>query len=351
MSTVKIGFAGVGFMGQAAHLRNYVKNPACEVVALAEPREELGRRVAEAYGVPKVYKSHRELAEDPDVQAVVASQPHMMNGYIATPLLEAGKSAFIEKPMAGSLAEAEAMCAAARKGGAMLMVGFMKRYDAGVHRAKTQLDACYETGRMGDLGLVNAYCFGGDWLRGVEPPIMTSEAVPPDDAFAPRPPDWMTSDAQRDTFNTYMNIFSHNLNLIRYLFPGRLEVKAALLRENRLNQSTLLESEGVLVNLYGVGVQADTWVESTEFYFEQGWVRVATPCPMQQQISARTEAYHGADVQETTVLCGAPQWAFKLQADHFVDCVKEGRTPRSSGEDCLEDMRLMEDVFRKGEWV
>ena len=53
MGKVRVGFAGVGFMGQVAHLRNYVRNPECEVVALAEPRPELARRVAAKYGIEK----------------------------------------------------------------------------------------------------------------------------------------------------------------------------------------------------------------------------------------------------------------------------------------------------------
>jgi predicted dehydrogenase len=304
MGKVKIGFAGVGFMGQVAHLQNYVKNPDCEVVAIAEPREKMARLVAEKYGIPKVYKNHLELAEDPDVQGVVASQPHMLNGYITIPLLKAGKSCFTEKPMAGSLEEAEAMVAAAHEGGAKLMTGFMKRYDTGVSRAKTCLDEFYQTNRIGPCGLVNAYCFGGDWLRGIDGFIGTGETPPPNEGFVPRSPSWMT-DAQQSTFNTYMNIFSHNMNLIRYLFPGKLEVKAALLRENMLNQCTVMESEGVIVNLYGVSAQSDHWEEKTEVYFERGWVRVMTPCPMEMQASADVEVYAAGDVQETRCFRGA----------------------------------------------
>jgi len=350
MSKVKIGFAGVGFMGQVAHLQNYVKNPDCEVVAIAEPRPRLARQVAETYGIPKVYGNHLELAEDPDVEAVVASQPHLVTGHIVIPLLKAGKSCFIEKPMAGGLEEAEAMVEAAQAGGAKLMVGFMKRYDSGVNRAKTCLDDLYATGKMGKPGLVNAYCFGGDWTRGVDAPIMTDEPVPANEGFAPRNPSWLT-DAQKETFNIYMNIFSHNLNLIRYLFPGKLEVKAALLRDRMLDQATLFASDGVLVALYGAGVQSDDWVERTEVYFEHGWVRVVTPCPMQRQTAAVAEVYHGADVQETRTLRGAPSWAFRAQADHFVQCLKDDTLPRTNGEDCLEDMRLMENVFHAAQWV
>lgn len=48
---VRIGFVGVGSMGQCAHLRNYVTVPGCEVVAVAEMREKTGWRVAERYGI------------------------------------------------------------------------------------------------------------------------------------------------------------------------------------------------------------------------------------------------------------------------------------------------------------
>lgn len=350
VSKVKIGFAGVGFMGQAAHLHNYLKNPACEVVAIAEPRRQLAEQVARAFGIPKIYHSHLELAEDPDIDAVVASQPHLLNGYITIPLLKAGKTCFVEKPMAGSLEEAEAMVQAAHDGRSRIMVGFMKRHDTGVALAKNSLDDCYCTGRIGKPGLINAYCFGGDWLRGIEKPIMTGEPVPENPGFIPRNPAWMTA-PQKDTFNTYMNIFAHNINLIRYLYPGKFNVRAAVLREGLLNQCTLFESEGVLATLYGCGVQADTWVERTEVYFEQGWVRVITPCPMEKQTAACVEVYYGGQTQQTKSMRGAPQWAFQRQADHFVECLIEDLPFFADGEDCLEDMRLMEDVFRKAQWA
>lgn len=349
MGRVKVGFAGVGFMGQVAHLRNYARIPDCEVIAIAEPRRELGREVARKYGVDKVYTNHRELAEDPDVEAVIASQPHLMNGFIALPLLKAGKHVFIEKPMAGSLVEAEEMAQAASDAGVKLMIGFMKRYDRGVNLAKQRLDATYKTRDLGETQLVNAWCMGGDWLRNVKRPIMTEETVPPQPNFVPRNPEWM-SPPQQATFNTYMNIFAHNVNLVRYLFPEKLTVRGALLREGLLNQSTILESGGVLVNLYGVSVQSEWWLEKTEIYFERGWVRVNTPAPMAEQDAAQVEVYNG-QTRATEILNGDPYWAFRAQAEHFIACIKNDMTPCSNGEDCLEDMRLMEEVFRKAQWV
>ncbi|MBM3189909.1 MAG: gfo/Idh/MocA family oxidoreductase, partial [Chloroflexi bacterium] len=73
MAGVRVAFVGVGNMGQCAHLRNYASIPDCEVVALAEIREELGQRVARRYGVPRVYRDHRELLAKESPEAIVSA--------------------------------------------------------------------------------------------------------------------------------------------------------------------------------------------------------------------------------------------------------------------------------------
>ena len=51
MKRVRIGFVGVGGMGQAAHLANYAVIQECEVVAVSDLRYGLAQRVAKRYGV------------------------------------------------------------------------------------------------------------------------------------------------------------------------------------------------------------------------------------------------------------------------------------------------------------
>ena len=58
----RIGFVGVGSMGQCAHLKNYATLENCQIVAIAEIRETLGRQVAARYGVPTVYPSAEAMA-------------------------------------------------------------------------------------------------------------------------------------------------------------------------------------------------------------------------------------------------------------------------------------------------
>ena len=61
LSKVRVGFVGVGNMGQMAHLRNNVPLPEVEVAAIAEMRHSLGEKVVIHYSVPKVYPSHVEM--------------------------------------------------------------------------------------------------------------------------------------------------------------------------------------------------------------------------------------------------------------------------------------------------
>jgi predicted dehydrogenase len=350
MSAVRIAFAGVGFMGQVAHLRNYAHRDDCEIVAIAEPRPELACKVAAAFGIPKIYADHRQLAEDPEIDAVVASQPHLRNGHIAIPLLRAGKYVFTEKPMAGSLQEAEAIQTAATEGGVHLMVGVMKRYDTSVLAARELLQGLYASGELGQLNRIRAHCYGGDWIHNALPPITTLETVPDDPSFTPNFSPWMDTD-QAKQFQNYTNIMAHTVNLVRYLYPNALTVQSALAREaQRLLHTVLLTSEaGVLVEIAGGGMRSHQWEEETHFYFERGWVKLFTPSPLNRQARGRVEIYHSEDSKagERREIIPPIDWAFHRQADHFIECVRDRKEPISSGRDTLDDMRLMEDIFRK----
>ena len=107
MEKVRLGFVGVGGMGQCAHLRNYATIPDCEVVALAELRPGLGKRVASRYEVPRVYPNHEELLAHETLDGIVASQPYNRHGVLLPGLFKAGIPVFTEKPLARSIEAGE----------------------------------------------------------------------------------------------------------------------------------------------------------------------------------------------------------------------------------------------------
>ena len=87
---IRFAYVGCGFVGQTIHIPNFASLPNCKFLALAEVRTELGREVAARYGIPKVYKSHEEIAADPEIEAVGVSGPYSLQGKIAEDLLRAG---------------------------------------------------------------------------------------------------------------------------------------------------------------------------------------------------------------------------------------------------------------------
>jgi predicted dehydrogenase len=146
---VRLGYVGAGNLAQKVHLPNFAAIAGCDLVALAEVRRDLGERVAQRYGIPRRSADHRELAADPEIDAVAVSAPFALQGEIARDCLLAGKHVFMEKPMAVSLAQADGILAAEREGGARLMVAYMKRYDAGNELVHATVRQWRRTGELG----------------------------------------------------------------------------------------------------------------------------------------------------------------------------------------------------------
>jgi predicted dehydrogenase len=340
-----IGFLGTGFMGQLAHLYNYADNPACRVVALAEIRPKLAEAVAERYGVQKVYADHHDLLADPDIEAVVCSQPFHNNYPLGKQVLAAGKALITEKPMVTRLDEGQELVALARQKGVIYAVGFMKRYDPGVQIARQKIQELVQSGELGALRMVDAYCNTGDWLQNLGRPISVDEETqaPP---VINRYPDHVTPQ-RRDAYDYLINVFAHNVNLIRYLLPGgQMTVANGLFYGQAI--SINLTSGDVVISLRGTPVHYHDWSEETKFIFEKGHVTVRTPAPMNRQAVAKVTIYRAIlPVREERELFAEIDWGFRRQARGFVAAVLGGAKPLAPGEDCLNDVAILEDVMRK----
>ena len=153
MNPVKLGYVGCGFMAQKVHILNFLRISECELVAIAEVRAELGEKVQDRHRVPKLYKDHLELAADSEIEAVAVSADFALQGEIAKDLLSAGKCVFMEKPMAVSVKQAESLLETAKSANTKLMVGYMKRYDAGNELVKLNVAQFRQTKELGHITL------------------------------------------------------------------------------------------------------------------------------------------------------------------------------------------------------
>ncbi len=339
----RIGFLGTGFMGQLAHLDNYADNSDCQVMAVAEARPKLAAAVAAKYGVPKVYANHHDLLADPEVEAVVCSQPWHNNYPLGKQVLAAGRALITEKPMVTRLDEGQELVGLAQQQGVLYAVGFMKRYDPGVQLARRQIEALVRSGELGPLRMVDACCNAGDWLQNVGRPVTVEEETKAPEVIK-RYPEHIPPQ-RRDAYDFLINIFAHNVNLIRYLLPDEQVTVANGLFHGQ-TVSLNLTSQDVVISLRGTPVPYHDWNEETRFVFDKGHVSVRTPVPMNRQAVARVTIYRVAEREERELFAEV-DWAFRRQARGFVAALLGTERPLASAEDCLKDVAILEDVMRK----
>ena len=129
----------------------------------AQTQRELGAQIAEKYRIPKLYTSHRELAADPDVDAVVEVTRDDSHAPVSIDILNSGKHLFIEKPLSTNVVDGKQMLEAAEAANVILMVNFMRRYDPGVELANQLVNEFRSSGELGEITFARAHRFGDDW--------------------------------------------------------------------------------------------------------------------------------------------------------------------------------------------
>lgn len=347
MKRLRVGYVGCGFMAQKVHLPNLVNMEECELVALAELRPKLGRLVQERFRIPRLYPDHLALAGDPDIDAVAVSAAFHVQGAIARDLLLAGKDVFMEKPMAVSVAQAERIIAASRKSSARLMVGYMKRYDAGNELMKGLVDEFRESGELGEITFARNHGFCGDWTAGLDTPmIRTDEPMP---GSEPTPPEWLPPE-RFPAYVGFLQQYTHNINLLRYFLDAGDEaiVRHVDLDPDGYTGVTILGLGGVRAVLETGRISHYRWDEHTQVFFRDGWIKTWAPPLLLRNAPAEVEVYRAGSTQ--TFSRPLPEarwsWSYRRELEHFVRQVRSGEPFRSSAEDTLTDVRLFEEIYR-----
>ena len=122
MSPVRVAVVGLGYWGPQL-VRNLFESPHADLVAVCDARPEALAHMGRRYPALRQTTEFSEVLQDDDVEAVVVATPISTHYPLARAALEAGKHAFVEKPLAGSLLEAKALTALARDLGRVLMPG------------------------------------------------------------------------------------------------------------------------------------------------------------------------------------------------------------------------------------
>jgi predicted dehydrogenase len=162
-----VAMIGYAFMGKAhsnawRNVASYFEVPAFEQKVLVG-RDAAGvSEAARKYGWAETATDWRDVMDRDDIDIVDICAPGWLHAEIAMAALEAGKHVLLEKPLANTLVEAEAMTAAAqaaRARGVQSMVGFNYRRVPALALAKQLIAEC----RLGSVRQVRA-AYLQDWL-------------------------------------------------------------------------------------------------------------------------------------------------------------------------------------------
>ncbi len=343
MTKLKIGMIGGGFIGQLAHLMNFVEISTCKVQALAEYKPELRKKIAARYDIPQTYATHQELIQNPEIDAVVIVTPRAFTGPVVLDCLNAGKHVLSEKPMAGCQEQGKQLLDAAKEKKVNYAVGYMKRFDEGVEIAKKALDEALKTNELGTILGVHATCFMGNSYCNPYGHIVTQETVDYPLIGWPIAPSWLPEEYQTQ-YGAYLNTYSHVTNLLRYLFDATPSVEFVNLTSHA-GQLVVLGFENFLATLQTGKMSHRGWSEEIKITFTDGEILLSLPPALLRNSTASVEIYRAGKTQEIIRPYVNWSWAFRRQAEAFVSDILENKPMRNAAEEAYEDILLTETIW------
>jgi predicted dehydrogenase len=146
--SIRVAVVGCGHWGKN-HVRNFAELGA--LAAVVDPNAELAAKFASEYAVKAL--SFEDAIQDTGIDAVIIAAPAELHAKLAFKAFDAGKHVFVEKPIALTVEDGEAMRDAAAKAGKVLMVGHILQY----HPAFVALRDLVQAGELGTLRYVYSH--------------------------------------------------------------------------------------------------------------------------------------------------------------------------------------------------
>ena len=127
-TTKQLGVVVVGAGDMGAKHALHWHNAGAKVIAVCDPDLDRAKVAADPVGADAI-ADYKSLVSQNDVHAASVCTPTFLHAAIATEFTDLGKHVLIEKPIALTLEQTQAISESAKKTGAQVRVGFMRRFD------------------------------------------------------------------------------------------------------------------------------------------------------------------------------------------------------------------------------
>jgi myo-inositol 2-dehydrogenase/D-chiro-inositol 1-dehydrogenase len=227
LTQLKVGLAGCGRITRLAHLKVLANDPRVRVVAVADPDPTVDSFVAGAAPAATCHRSVESMLTSTDLDALVIAVPPPRHREVAVMAFDRGLHVYLEKPIAASLDDANAIVASWRRAGTIARIGFNCRFNALYREMQSKI-------ADGSIG---------------KPLAVRSSLT----ACWPVEATWRTSPAGGG--GALLELASHHLDLLRFLFGAEVAEVDGMTWSNRTDDEAAMV-QCVLSN----GVRAQTLI-------------------------------------------------------------------------------------------
>lgn len=301
-SPLRLGIIGTGAVAEL-HLGAITTSDAVRLVAVCDIDLERASAVADRYGA-RAWREYSAMLAEEDLDGVIITSPHSLHVAMATAAAAAGVAVLVEKPLATTLADADAIIDACARAGVVLTAGHVLRFDAPEQKAASAIAS-------GELGR----------------PLTITHRRTAHYRQTDRPA-WFF-DPGIAGGGIAMNVGPHGIDRIQWFGGGRItEVVAAAQTRGDLDVETdivalLRLDSGVAASLTLLSAETP-YVDETIVVCERGSVRFSAADGAWVSDGGPERLLEGpADIGE----------AFSGQLADFVAAVGDGRPPVVSGEE------------------
>jgi predicted dehydrogenase len=326
----RVGFAvvGLGHIALEQVLPGFAQSLRGKLVALVSGSPDKASAIARQHGIEAKniysYKTFDALRDNPDVQVVYIALPNGLHAEYTIRAARAGKHVLCEKPMAISVREGEQMIAACRAAGRKLMIAYRMQYEP-LNREAIRLA---RAGELGDLKL-----FVADNGQNVGDPTQ-----------------WRLRRALSGG-GSLVDVGIYCFNAARFV-TGEEPIEVSARTQSTPNDPRFREVEETMsfdLRFPG-GVLASCTCSYGQFRLQRytvagtkGWAELNPAFPY-QGLRMRVARASGA-WQHVTDQSTDEKSQFAREIDHMAECVTTNRTPHTPGEEGLQDLRLIEQLY------
>jgi predicted dehydrogenase len=323
---INIAVVGCGYWGPNL-IRNFSALPECHVRYVCDKDQKRLDHMKQLYPSSETTKDFEQVVGEKDVDAVVVATPVHLHYELAKKALQAGKHAFVEKPMTQTSEQGNELVQLAAKKKLTLMVGHTFIYSAPVRRIKEIIKA-------GDIGEIQYISSRRLNLGLFQKDINVAWDLAPHDIsiilyLLGAPPLYVNCQGKAHVNKDIEDVTNMSLGFDN---GGFATIQSSWLDPNKVREMVIVGSKRMIV------YDDNQPLEKIKIYDK----RVETP-PHYDTFAEFQYAYHYGDMYAPYIKQVEP---LKVECQQFLECIRTGKKPETSGLDGLRVIQILEASSR-----